>query len=210
MGKKFLAVVQSWPTRTTLLAVGLILLLGRTSFAANKPQNHDAPRPPVQRVGLSFEEAMKETPGLVEKALAGPLRDVQELIYVAGSGYHGFSCYHQGSEHVSAGWGSKHTGFSGFNYGTDETVASGCTLYRINPRTGRRAIIFRGPHGNMPGVTVDYDGRRVIFAYAPAASDRVTGTRGYIHLYEIRADGSGLRQLTDGTWNDQDPCCLPS
>ena len=30
------------------------------------------------------------------------------------------------------------------------------------------------------------------------------------HLFRVNRDGSGLTQLTDGTWNDFDPCWLPN
>ena len=30
------------------------------------------------------------------------------------------------------------------------------------------------------------------------------------HVFSVNVDGSDLRQLTDGTWNDFDPCWLPN
>ena len=30
------------------------------------------------------------------------------------------------------------------------------------------------------------------------------------HVFKAATDGSGLEQLTDGTWNDFDPCWLPN
>ena len=30
------------------------------------------------------------------------------------------------------------------------------------------------------------------------------------HVFQVGVDGAGLRQLTDGTWNDFDPCWLPN
>jgi Tol biopolymer transport system component len=49
---------------------------------------------------------------------------------------------------------------------------------------------------------VDYDGRTILFSHRPAGTD-------WYHLYEIQADGSGLRQITDGPWDDYEPCRLP-
>jgi len=49
---------------------------------------------------------------------------------------------------------------------------------------------------------VHWDGDHVLFAYK---ADRPTGT----HIYEVRADGSGLRQFTHGPYDDVDPCYLP-
>jgi len=33
--------------------------------------------------------------------------------------------------------------------------------------------------------------------------------RASYHIFRVNADGSGLIQLTDGPWNDFDPCFLP-
>ena len=49
---------------------------------------------------------------------------------------------------------------------------------------------------------VSYDGKRVAFCFRPA-KDKT------FHLYEVNADGSGLRQLTDSSYDDQDPVYMP-
>ena len=49
---------------------------------------------------------------------------------------------------------------------------------------------------------VSYDGKKILFSY------RKGGTPNYL-LYEIQTDGSGLRQLTDGPWDDIEPTYLP-
>ena len=49
---------------------------------------------------------------------------------------------------------------------------------------------------------VHYDGQKILFSY------RKGGTEHY-HLYEINADGTGLRQLTDGPYDDIEPTYLP-
>lgn len=85
--------------------------------------------------------------------------------------------------------------------------------------------------GNLAGDTTEggsflspdlsYDGRSVAFAYVEC-----TGERGHVHhtdparghwaqgrsyhVFRMNLDGSDLRQLTDGTWNDFDPCFMPS
>ncbi|MCX6873545.1 MAG: hypothetical protein NTW21_07020 [Verrucomicrobia bacterium] len=30
------------------------------------------------------------------------------------------------------------------------------------------------------------------------------------HVFTVDADGTSLKQITDGTWNDCDPCWLPN
>ena len=65
---------------------------------------------------------------------------------------------------------------------------------------------------------LSYDGRRVVFSYVdcpngPLAPDAVSNEdpsdRNYYHVYEVGVDGSGLRQLTDGPFDDLMPCYLP-
>jgi hypothetical protein len=60
---------------------------------------------------------------------------------------------------------------------------------------------------------VSFDGKTVYFAYTDVAESpaRYTWTRdNCYHLFQIQADGTGLRQLTDGAYNDFDPCELPN
>ncbi len=49
---------------------------------------------------------------------------------------------------------------------------------------------------------ISFDGRRVLYCYK--AHDEKS-----FHLYEINLDGSGLRQLTSGPYDDLDPIYLP-
>lgn len=42
----------------------------------------------------------------------------------------------------------------------------------------------------------------MIFSYRGGGSD-------HYHLYEINIDGTGLRQLTDGSFDDIEPTCMP-
>ena len=49
---------------------------------------------------------------------------------------------------------------------------------------------------------VSYDGKRVAFCFRPE-KDKT------FHLYEVNTEGTGLRQLTDSSYDDQDPVYLP-
>ncbi len=86
------------------------------------------------------------------------------------------------------------------------------------------------PDGAFLSPDLSFDGRRVLFAYTEAegylperrAAEDVGDLYSYSglkctfteqngwHLFGVDADGSGLRQITDGAWNDFDPCWLPS
>ncbi len=55
---------------------------------------------------------------------------------------------------------------------------------------------------NVADPAVSYDGKSILFSMRPAGGS-------HHHLYEIHADGSGLRQVTTGAGDDFDPLYLP-
>ena len=57
-------------------------------------------------------------------------------------------------------------------------------------------------HGSFWRPDVSFDGKRIVFCFKPSNEKS-------FHLYEINADGSGLRQLTDGEYDDLDPIYAP-
>lgn len=92
--------------------------------------------------------------------------------------------------------------------------------------------------GGFISLDLDYDGQRVLFAFTEGEWELPKGTRettywtdvdvqckrgalqnpahyvfrpeGCYHIFQSRIDGSDLVQLTDGHYNDFDPCYLPS
>jgi cytochrome c553 len=78
----------------------------------------------------------------------------------------------------------------------------GTKLYRWNCATGSLTAIVDDPRGGVRDPQVHYDGKRILFSY------RKGGTEPY-HLYEINVDGTGLRQLTDGDYDDIEPTYMP-
>ena len=78
----------------------------------------------------------------------------------------------------------------------------GAKLYRWNLATGKLTTLLDDPRGGVRDPQVHYDGQKILFSY------RKGGTEHY-HLYEINADGTGLRQLTDGAYDDIEPTYLP-
>ncbi len=75
--------------------------------------------------------------------------------------------------------------------------------------------------GSFLSPDVSFDGKKIAFAYVECAGptdhyfhhDNSRGKwdagRCY-HIFTCNADGGDLRQITDGTWNDFDPCWMPS
>jgi hypothetical protein len=78
----------------------------------------------------------------------------------------------------------------------------GGRLYRWNLSTGKLTTLLDDSRGGVRDPQVHYDGQKILFSY------RKGGTEQY-HLYEMNADGTGLRALTDGAYDDIEPTYLP-
>jgi hypothetical protein len=86
------------------------------------------------------------------------------------------------------------------------------------------------PDGAYLSPDISFDGKQVLFAYTEAAGylpekrapeDAVdpynysglkcsfTEQNGW-HLFRVNSDGTELRNITDGSWNDFDPCWMPN
>jgi hypothetical protein len=65
--------------------------------------------------------------------------------------------------------------------------------------------------GSFLSPDLSFDGQSILFAYTEARSAGIEWSpRASYHLFRVGADGSGLTQLTDGPWNEFDPCWLPN
>ncbi|QNN22847.1 hypothetical protein HED60_11405 [Planctomycetales bacterium ZRK34] len=93
----------------------------------------------------------------------------------------------------------------------DAHGGGGGGIYMLNiPRSGDRldpvnadlTCLFDAGEGVVREASIDFDPKRIYFAYRRRVND-------YYHLMSIHADGSDLRQLTDGPFYDFDPCALP-
>jgi hypothetical protein len=69
------------------------------------------------------------------------------------------------------------------------------------------------PEGSYQHPEASWDGRRILFAYCAVESipaDRESHLDRFYHLFEMNVDGSGLRRLTDGSYDDFAPRYLPN
>ena len=83
-----------------------------------------------------------------------------------------------------------------------EGFAAGGGLCILDVRTGETKELVAAPEGQILDCDLSYDAREILFSW------RKKKTEGY-HLFVVNADGSGLRQLTDGPWHDYNVCWLP-
>ncbi len=101
-----------------------------------------------------------------------------------------------GSDHYYVNFGYYVKSPSRLGYG------EGGRLCRLNLRTGEVRALLDDPRGGVRDPQVHYDGQKILFSYR-------RGGDPYYHLHEIHADGTGLRQLTDGPYDDIEPAYLP-
>jgi|GEM_PF-459080 len=78
----------------------------------------------------------------------------------------------------------------------------GGALQKLDLLTGEVITLIDDPKGGVRDPQMHYDGRKILFSYRKGDSP-------YYHLYEIDTDGSDLRQLTDGPFDDFEPAYLP-
>lgn len=158
-------------------------------------------------------EAMKQDPAVTEEAwetlwlevhrlrraivLAQPLADVGPLVFV---------------KRVPSTMSHQLTQYYGY------TARPGGGLFVLE-RPGQsmrvRRLTSSLPEGSYLHPEVSFDGDRIYFAFCPCDCapnnwrDAEKLERWY-HLYVMNADGSDVKRLTDGPYDDFSPRCLPS
>ncbi len=137
---------------------------------------------------LAADDSVKDFPDRLATFLKGPLGGVDEIV---------FACRQPGKDgHYYANFGYYATNSESYIYG-----AMG-RLCKYNIRNCKLSILLEDLDGGIRDPQVHYDAGKILFSY------RKGGSRCY-HLYEIGADGSNLRQLTDGPYDDIEPAYLP-
>ncbi len=161
-------------------------------------------------LGLSLHAG--ESKKLKEDFLNGALAGINEIVFAVrarGAGTHWY-------DNMGRCFGGQYNLTSDLRkqvYRKDVDVPGGCSgwlyghgparLSAVNIRTGNVRDLLSTADGGVRDPRVSYDGRKILFSY------RKTGSPRY-HLYEINADGSGLKQLTDGDYDDIEPIYLPN
>ncbi len=96
--------------------------------------------------------------------------------------------------------------YANFGYYADEqqrpAYVPGGRLCVLDVQTGNVRRLLDDPEGGVRDPVVDYDGSTILFSYRPGKST-------HFHLYTIQANGTGLRRLTQGDYDDIEPCWLP-
>ncbi len=132
-----------------------------------------------------------------EKAEAEARRGVTEVLQELGVEEIIFAMRQRGKD------GHWYANFSYYAYDDQRLLyGNGGKLCRKNLATGKVTALLDDPQGGVRDPVVHYDAEKIVFSYRP-------GGTGNYHLYEINVDGSQLRQLTDGPFDDFEPAFLP-
>jgi hypothetical protein len=127
-------------------------------------------------------------PQLVHKALEA-MRGAEEVVFAVRD------LYSDGHYYANFGHWS-------LNPAQMMYAPGGSKLCKLNVRTGAVTVLIDDPKGSLRDPCVHYGGDKILFSYRP-------GDTKYFHLYEIGVDGKGMRQLTDGPFDDIEPVYLP-
>ncbi len=160
-----------------------------------------APEVPNLLKNVPEELASDPKPGkLLAEMLAGPMRHIDEIV---------FAVRRMGFDHWYANFGYYSASVPEYppqrglpNEKIPPLFGQGGRLCRLNLRTGKLTVLLDDPAGGVRDPQVHYNGHTILFSYRK-------GGQPYYHLYEIEADGTGLRQLTTGEFDDIEPTYLP-
>jgi hypothetical protein len=141
-----------------------------------------------------------EPPRLLEQFLEGPMADAEEIVFAVR--VCGFDHWYANFGYYSASV-PEYPPQQGI---PDEKIpplfGDGGRLCRYNLRTRELVVLLDDPAGGVRDPQVHYDAEKILFSYRK-------GGESCYHLYEIRCDGTGLVQLTDGPYDDIEPTYLP-
>ena len=139
---------------------------------------------------IPAQEPAQEAPKLLPAFRQEGMRGIREIL---------FAVRRPGSDpHWYANFGH----YAGDEHDYPFTPHGGGSLRILDLDSGQARIIFEDKHGSVRDPILHSDGETILFSYLKE------GTEHY-NLYQIKTDGSGLRQITSGDYDDIEPCILP-
>jgi hypothetical protein len=141
-------------------------------------------------------------PKLKEEFMAGPMAGVEEIVFAMrklgpdGHWYANISYYADDNPT------DKISKSALYHKDKRVTYRPGGRLCKLNVETGEVVTLIDDPLGGVRDPVVHYDGKTILFSWRKGDSENY-------HLWQINADGTGLKQLTDGGYDDFEPCWLP-
>ena len=150
-----------------------------------------APEPELRAAAIA---AMEE-----DSAATGGPRQIVFCERIPGPDGHWYANF---GYYADAKLSNAYFGNGGVQEGARVTYRNGGRLNLLELDTGRVMTLIDDPDGALRDPCVDYDGKRILFSWRK-------GGQSCYHLYEIGVDGTGLRRLTNGEFDDIEPAYLP-
>jgi hypothetical protein len=132
-------------------------------------------------------------PSLLAQALAGPMRNVAEIIFCTRLRYDDPHWY------ANIGYYCDNERLKAYTGNGQPDVSRLC---KWNLQTGQVTVLLDAQGGSIRDPQVHYDAQKIVFAYRQANIE-------FYHLYEIQVDSTGLKRLTSGEFDDYEPTYLP-
>ncbi|MEI7733316.1 MAG: hypothetical protein WCO56_27340 [Verrucomicrobiota bacterium] len=127
--------------------------------------------------------------GLLAEMLQGPLATIQEVVFSV-------------RPHGTDGHWYANFGYQSGDANRPMYAEGGSRLCKLNLKTRQVTDLLADATGTIRDPQLHYNGKKILFSY------RKGGTP-YFHLCEINTDGTGMRQITDGPYDDIEPIYLP-
>jgi len=177
---------------TILTVLTLLAALAQAAEPITCPDGRPSVYNTQNRGWLKNLEPVDETPGIVQRALQGPLCQVEHVVFAARL---------RGPGHFYETFGHDFRLQDNFSHSR-----GGGRLGKLNLRTGEVTVLLEDPLGAIRDPYLSYDAKKLLFSWRKAGTD--------IHLiYEMNINGTGLTQITDGEggrFDDVEPIYLPN
>ena len=163
-------------------------------FAVSPPEKALAKfvKLPAGRPELHLFTEVEESPELKSQLQAGRC-GFGKLVLIQRHEINPSHVYTYHVEGFSAGGGL-------FTYALDSSTPP--QERELTARSGHLSPLVASPEGQILDCDVSFDAQEILFSW------RRKKAEGY-HVFAVRADGTNLRQLTDGPWHDYNACWLP-
>ena len=131
---------------------------------------------------------------LLQQALDDPVKGVEEIVFANRLSYEdghwyaniGYYCDDE-NKMAYAGNGKPDVG----------------RLCKLNLKSGKITVLIDAQGGSIRDPVVHYDALKILFSWRK--SDSI-----YYNLYEVNIDGTNLKQITSGPFDDYEPAYLPN
>ena len=139
-------------------------------------------------------------------AFANPLLDFDDIV---------FATHHRAKyNHMCDQYFGFHARPGGSIYVLHDAFGENPRVENIVPDSTVENGRFEGQRledGSFMSLDLSYEAGEIAFAWTEAEPTRYRWSKhSTYHIFKARIDGSGLRQLPEGEWNDFDPCFLPN